>query len=111
MSEEEIIEIITDIIRDKPSIIIESSIEAIQGLLDLYKKEKEKNKELKDENMKMAVYGGSIEAKLYIEEYYILKSKVKEKIDKIQELQINYVDGIIFDNIILELEELLEGGE
>lgn len=80
--------------------IYPEQIEAIENLIQYNKKLKERCKELIKEKQELTTI---------IEDDCIPKSKVKEKINKIQELQINYVDGITFDHIILKLEELLEG--
>ena len=62
---------------------IEKGIEAYKGILDLYNKEKEKNKELEKENLELhteianEVYWASSPAK-QIEEHYISKDKIRE---------------------------------
>lgn len=65
----------------------EYSREAICGLLDLYNIQRKMLNDAFDRG-------------------WIHKDKLREKIDKIDELR--NVDGITYDHIILEIEELLE---
>ena len=60
--------------------IYRQALEAIENLIA-------KIKELEDTNMKFALNGGSFAAKHYIEDNYIPKSKVKEKIEEIKGLE------------------------
>lgn len=89
--------------------------EAIQGLLDLYNKEKEKNKELlenatvtyfNDEELKESVgnYLGVL-LKKNIEKDYISKDKIREQIKQIKSEEAN----IYFkEHVVYFLQELLE---
>lgn len=89
MKEEEIIEIIKEFlelreIHSKNSLLTKSYLEvyqeAIQGLLDLYKKEKEKDTHITKEIVE------------FVNSHYISKDKIREKIEsKLKELdkQIN----------------------
>lgn len=100
MSEEEIIEYVKEIIQDSKReingkdyfeyIMTNNDIEAIQSLLDLYNKEKEKNKELFEEyNKRVAT---------------IIKYEqgINEIIDKIYE---EYTD---ISEVVEDLEKLLK---
>lgn len=79
--------------------------QAIENLIQEYKELKEERKLAYN----LGYRNGCNDTSKFNDKEFIRKSKVKEKIDKIQELQINYVDGITFGHIILELEELLKG--
>lgn len=68
--------------------------ETIQGLLDLYNKEKEKNKE----------YERQLDLD-YVDENFISKDKIREKIEEYKK----YDNGINYENEISILQELLEG--
>ena len=91
INEKEIIEILTDIINDEASIIDEIDYKALQGLLDLYNKEKlnslnlseqlnkekEKNKELQNYMKQYLIPKSTIKL------IYVSKEEIKEIIDKI----------------------------
>lgn len=81
---------------------------AITDLLDLYKKEKEKNKGLE---IKASELNGLAEV---VEKYYIHKDKIKEKIEETNNEKLNYSeDEYYLENevkgyAIDKLKELLE---
>ena len=92
MSEEEIIKNLEEFLKGPCEICkycdgaIRNHRKAIQGLLDLYQKEKEKNKELEEENNKF--YNGELytakQLKNYektIKTYWVNKKIIKEKAD------------------------------
>ena len=101
MSEEEIIKEIES---------LSPSEEAIQGLLDLYNKEKEKNKELENEKDKLI--------DLLREDKFIYKYKIREKIKELENIRKSMEDYILVsshsaniqavDERIQVLQELLE---
>lgn len=99
----------------------EKSINAHQGLLDLYQKEKEK-REIAEENHKvlsldiaqackdLGLYEDTIiadELVVEINKKFISKDKIRELLEKYKYTQISDVDNII--NFYKEIEELLEG--
>lgn len=124
MSEEEILEIMKNLLLMPTDWIIKSSYkgnlehigalqanEAIEGLLDLYQREKEKNKEHEDMEYRLTKV---------LREECIFKSKIKEKIDElekeIEEKQENCCDFTLMyeheidtNKIIETLKELLKG--
>lgn len=85
--------------------------EAIQGLLDLYNKEKEKNEELKMKLLEKDFHidGLKEDRRIAIEEiqeqYFISKDKIKEKIEEIKRNDYSSYDASIC------LQELLDEGE
>lgn len=126
LSEEEIMEYINTIkpknlnnYKDETNcaLITKKQVKAIQGLLDLYKQEKEKNKELKKyyatrkevEDLKETIACLHESAKDYIS-----KDKIKEKIEELKKEQKEYENSQeweIQDDIVAQinvLEELLE---
>ena len=129
LSEEEIIERINKIafypiITDKKVIISRKDIEAIQGLLDLYNKEKEKNKIL--ELAKIPYLEGEIMAykendavqrKMLNDAFdrgWIHKDKVRERIRELKIIRDENADEIkrnmrfysIYDSYNLQINEL-----
>ena len=128
MSEEEIIEILED--RDmfidtlyenyrQSTVTVKPFDKAIQGLLDLYQKEKEKNKELDKDLHDDKEYIRELHHKLtnaieikYIHEDYILKSKVREKIEEAKEFKKNNpINEEMYLEVIAWIEELLQKGD
>ena len=106
MSEEEIIEIIKDFL-DLREIHSSDAMtksflsiykEAIQGLLDLYNNEKEKNKELEDE-----LEDWKFTTK-YVENNYISKDKINLKIEEYEEI---LRSSIIKDDYKKEVEHII----
>lgn len=101
-------------------------LQAIQGLLDLYQKEKEKNEELKEKYKRLIKANDNLKStkriKTYkdVEKFFIPKSKVRElqdkyknKIEKLESKKIwnEPVDTIIknrYTNYYNAYEELLE---
>lgn len=90
MSEEEIIDIIKDFLElreiyssdNMRKSFLSIYKDAIQGLLDLYNKEKEKNKKLTDEYL---IQRDLINAE-FLNENYISKDKINSKIAEYQEI-------------------------
>jgi hypothetical protein len=83
--------------------------QAIQGLLDLYQQEKEKNKEL-EEKLKIAnqLYNDSC---ICIATECVEKDKIKAKIKELEEQEDWYIENKSLDDLygrIDELKELLE---
>ena len=93
-------------------ILYQRDLTTIQGLLDLYKKEKEKNKELELEidkiNEEKELYkfsGQNAFINVFINSNYISKDKIKEKIELIKSLN----EKIYYEeNVIDILNDLLE---
>ena len=124
MSEEEIIKILNSYTTDlyhsyKEGVILK----AIKDLLDLYNKEKEKNKRIKDASLMVVGRrnGKEYAQKLVLEEY-IHKDKIKQKIKELEEMRDDHADEIkrnlrfysIYDSYnlqISELQDLLEEEE
>lgn len=123
MSEEEIIEIVQDYInyirfKENARYSINQWFMAIEDLLDLYNKEKEKNQKILSDNIETF-------QKLFAEEIskiYINKDKIKEKIEERKEKRDTLLTEIsktlkiytLYDSYELEiriLEELLESEE
>lgn len=108
MSEEEIMDIIKDFLELREihsSDTIKSYLsiykEAIQSLLDLYNKEKEKNKELEKYKTKHSL----------IKKHYISKDKIKEIIEELEQQEDWYIEHKGLDELygrIDTLKELLE---
>lgn len=132
MSEEEIIRNVKRIIEYKviSNYINDNDSRAIQGLLDLYNKEKEENKRIKSldytaltEEMEMGLWMPRAD----VEEYYvpienlndyIQKSKVREKIEKLKVLAekaddetLNACELDIRKNQIYLLQSILKEGD
>lgn len=113
LSEEEIIKILKDTIslfNNDTHCFTHSDnerVEAIKGLLDLYNKEKEKNKKLNNliyTKLKLNIIENGI-----CQIDYISKDKIKEKIKYYEELiKTNSEDEEILRHIIQALNELLE---
>lgn len=78
LSEEEIIKTIENILLHAETQLLDYEALAIQGLLDLYQKEKEKNKLLIEGKFREVADKNS-----YIKDNYISKDKIKEKIEEI----------------------------
>lgn len=136
MSEEEIIKILKEInvvdffntYTDNTTDFSEPRkyCDAIEGILDLYNKEKEKNKELEEklqqykkiEEIVNTITDDDIRNAIKnAEKDYILKSKVKEKIDFLKEVlafaetgrdEKATIQANLLKNIIIEMEKLLE---
>lgn len=114
MSEEKLINKIKEIIEvDKNAKIISSIYEEVflrdylQGLLDLYNKEKEKNEILED----------TLNNSIDIRKYWISKDKIREKIKELndefdernsREEDFNYNYGDEYAFVVEKLKELLE---
>ena len=90
MSEEEIInkaKLIINNHREIDKMMVIEMVELVQGLLDLYNKEKEKNKELEMQLLEKDLYIDGLKEDRRIaikeiqEEYYISKDKIREKMD------------------------------
>ena len=97
MSKEEIIEKINYMINNWHRSVVEINIEWIKGLLDLYQKEKEKNKQLEDADL----------TAVYMNGFYDGEKKWKDKINGLlKEIDDNNTDeGWWYIN---KIEELLE---
>lgn len=80
LSEEEIIKKIKRYINGKDT-MKETLVRAIQGLLDLYNKEKEKNKKLKEKCKELIKE--KQELTTILEDDVIHKNKIKEKLEEI----------------------------
>lgn len=94
INEKEIIEILTDIINDEASIIDEIDYKAIQGLLDLYEKEKLNNFSLSDKLNKEK------------EKNKKLEDKIKEILRKDRDcMSLGYYSAYI--GLIDDIQELL----
>lgn len=78
--------------------------QAIQGLLDLYNKEKEKNKLLIEGKFREVAYKNS-----YIKDNYVSKDRIKEEIKELENMK---VDGEVFTTAVnfakKEFQKLLE---
>lgn len=137
LSEEEIINRLNSIIYASHTVYFKNyelmyqDVEAIQGLLDLYNKEKEK-REIAEENHKVlcldlgqALKGLGLpedtiiadELVLEINRKYISKDKVKEKINFLKEVlafaetgrdEKATIQANLLKNIIIEMEKLLK---
>lgn len=88
-------------------------IEIQQGLLDLYQKEKEKNKELYKDNQKQ--WGERCRLAIELDNNTISKDKIKAKIEEYEQLSERNKDGkhwtdeaILYDRQAEALRELLE---
>ena len=122
MSEEEIIDRVMMIDQWKVSgdIYTQNELNAIGELLDLYNKEKEKNKELEEKQLKKS---GIYEIGIDLDDDYIPKSKVRElqnkyknKIEKLESKKIwnEPVDTINknrYTNYYNAYEEILQEGD
>ena len=123
MNEEEIINKINEIIEySKLSTDIgfadqTDKINAIEGLLDLYEKEKEENKALYDKGYKEGYVKGvqpqifdnwekSNAKMIEIKSNYISKDKIEEKIEELYNR--DWIFNDVRDRIIEVLQELLE---
>lgn len=85
---------------------IEQKMKALKQILDLYQKEKEKNKE-NIEALEEWINGERISP--VIENNYISKDKIKDKITYYENLiKVNPKDEEILRHIIYALQELLE---
>ena len=104
MSEEEIIKNLEEFLKGPCEICkycdgaIRNHRTAIQGLLDLYQKEKEKNKELMKPKYILNNETGEITK---LDNEFISKDKIRELIDKI------FIDGYSYQDCIGEILELL----
>ena len=99
VKEEEIIKEVKTMFKDSDSKywIGENGVKALQGLLDLYNKEKQKNKELLEERKSYAEEYIHNNPWLYkqLNELYVFKTTVKEKIDgKFREAKGLYERGV-----------------
>ena len=119
MSEEEIIEIVKKEIQNTYA---EGKARALQGLLDLYNKEKAKNKELYDKGYKEGLtktlqpqilgnWKKSNANIIKIKSQFVSKDKIKEKVIEVRNRIVK--DDFITAtqgklNTIIDLEELLE---
>lgn len=113
MSEEEIIKMLKDYSATNPfqknMFYVHNLHEAIQGILDLYNKEKEENKELhKEINQRVKL---KLENERIVDEDYIPKSKVREKIDFLEVLQKEFPHNIEIPIKIISYKELLQEGD
>lgn len=82
--------------------------QAIQGLLDLYRKEKEKNKNLSETNKKLYETGLEIgKQHIYTSENYVSKDRINTRIEEIEKI---YPDDTMFTKefLIVEIKALLE---
>ena len=98
MSEEEIIKEIVFMAKWFPKLNLIKERQTILGLLDLYNKEKEKNASLQKETKLMK--------SININDNYIYKDKIKEKIKEYKELK--EIDKMAYEEQIKPLQELLE---
>ena len=98
MSEEEIIKEIVFMAKWFPKLNLIKERQTILGLLDLYNKEKEKNASLQKETKLMK--------SININDNYIYKDKIKEKIKKYKGLK--EIDKMAYEEQIKPLQELLE---
>ena len=92
MNEEEIMLVI----KDDCARFSKSKLEAIQGLLDLYQKEKEKNKKYQRiEKGTTIIYKSKAKyvREDRIEKYYIDKNKIREKIKELEQFQEQHKEG------------------
>lgn len=87
MTEEEIIRYLENV--DKKHIETNKTIIAIEGLLDLYQKEKEKNKELTEMLEHKITYCNELEQDLFenSNNYVINKDKIRQKIEEIENIR------------------------
>lgn len=91
MSEEEIMKHIEEIRRIDRSRFTMGELEAIQGLLELYNKEKEKNKLLIQNKFREIADKNS-----YIKEMYISKDKIREEIEHLEKIADNGINAVRF---------------
>ena len=100
MSEEEIIDKINYMINNWHRSVLEIKVEWIQGILDLYNKEKEKNKELKsmkyhiekfrEQNLSNEIdYVIALKSNFmpYLKTDYISKNKIRKKIEELESIE------------------------
>lgn len=100
MSEEEIIDNITFVLRDLTADRYNVNfVNAIKGLLDLYQKEKEKNKELENADL----------TTVYMNGFYDGEKKWKDKIkEELTELDNMKVDGELFTTAVNFAKKILQ---
>ena len=117
LSEEEIIKILT-----APNVDFYYRFtdvkEAVQGLLNLYKKEKEKNNileleidKLNQEKEQYKIVGQTNFVNAFIERNYISKDKIREKIKELEQIKNTALTERTIDmknDKIIVLEQLLE---
>jgi len=130
MSEEEIIKVLEDRLENSNQYVLYHSwvgtecFEAIQGLLDLYNKEKEKNKELeefgehikifREKNLSSEIdYVIALKSNFmgYLKTDYVSKDKIRETIKELEGQEIWYIQNKGLDELygrIDMLKELLE---
>lgn len=85
--------------------LFELDKEALQGLLDLYKQEKEKNRQSK---MRIVQLENEITARIEdVNKYFISKDKIKEKATYLCQRYNIYEDYFIVEKVIDILDELL----
>lgn len=118
MSEEEILERVKQVIQDSKDrywlrVLIQEDIWAIQGLLDLYKEEKEKNEELKYLIEHQNGYVHILEQDLFenCSNLVIPKDKIRSKIKELEGIRETFTDsnGILEISVAIDtLKELLE---
>lgn len=126
MSEEEAIKILKDIkvTSCKTSIVdfklLSKVNQAIQGLLDLYEAEKEKNKELElsidklnEEKEEYRIAGQTNFVNAFINSDYISKDKIKEKIKELDNIKLcgSPLHGAVCKKMIYLLQDLLKESE
>lgn len=123
MSEEEIIDIVKEIKSHQVAFyepkehkqilknyFTKEQSDAIQGLLDLYQAEKEKNEELEMRLLEKDLYIDGLKEDRRIaieeiqEEYYISKDKIKEKIEEYEEI---LQSSIIKEDYKKEVEHII----
>lgn len=100
LSEEEIIEECNELAENKLHQLGECwdeeySKKAIQGLLDLYNKEKEKNKRIKDGVLIVGRRNGKSAEQKIILDKYISKDKIKAKIEELNDLNSPFAQRVI----------------
>lgn len=80
-------------------------VETIRSILDLYNKQKEKNKKLEEDNVHLLVTGARQVAQIDLN--YISKDKIREKMKQIER---GFPKETMFSKefLILDLQELLE---
>ena len=113
LNEEEIIKRIKYICDKWYDENLEIDVKWIQGLLDLYNKEKEKNKELQEMLKHRIKYTNELEEDLFqkANNYVISKDKIREKLKEIIEIRNKEFDTIgisMRGSAIDVLKELLE---
>lgn len=119
MKEQEIIEIIEEISKDAQiyDCLDYDEIDAIEGILDLYKRQKDRIKELEEEverriekeALDYRYVDKNMMRKDIIQRDYIPKSKIKEKIEELKEGKDFDNDVYVEEYAVDILQELLEG--